>query len=229
MSLKTALSVCCQEGYDIWMRYLLFYLLLSCLSPCVWMYCLITSAVAPPVLIRQKLCDQNISFHNYLRISWYSFLISLLLADLYAFMNLDISVFGWPLKRICTWSLSWFHSSRVILYEGAIYINISLSLSDILSSITLRLYLVHMIRWYWSRNTEWLFVSKFLMFSILILYYDWRVITRQQWQFITSLTSLRSGGFLVEVCKNIVKTDNCVCRKCFFDNSGFSDLSCTGE
>jgi hypothetical protein len=61
-----------------------------------------TSIVAPPVVIRQKLFDQKYSFQSFCLISGYSFLINLLLADLYAFKNLDNSELGSALKR--TWT-----------------------------------------------------------------------------------------------------------------------------
>ena len=47
---------------------------------------------------------------------WYGLIITggLLLALLYALMNLLISLLGWARNMTCTWSVSWFHSSKVI-------------------------------------------------------------------------------------------------------------------
>jgi hypothetical protein len=66
------------------------------------MYSFIISIVTPPVVIRQYDLDQNYSFHSFSLISGYSCLISLDEADLYAFMNFDISVLGQALNSTCT-------------------------------------------------------------------------------------------------------------------------------
>ena len=48
-------------------------------------------------------------------------------------MNFDSSVLGCALKRICTWPVSWFHSIRVILQDGAIFLHMQISYRQILS------------------------------------------------------------------------------------------------
>lgn len=73
-----------------------------------------TSMGAPPVVSRQKLLLQKYSFQSLRLISGNSFFSRRLLALLYAQMNFYSSVFGWARNSMCTWSTSWFHSSRVI-------------------------------------------------------------------------------------------------------------------
>ena len=74
-------------------------------------YWRIVSIGAPPALSRQKLWLQNASFHNFSFIWGYSFFNSLLLALLYALINLLRSDLGCARNITWTWSLSWFHSS----------------------------------------------------------------------------------------------------------------------
>ena len=63
-------------------------------SPWLSIYFFITSIGAPPLLTRQNLLLQKYSFHNFCRISGNSFLISRLLALLYAFKNFVSSELG---------------------------------------------------------------------------------------------------------------------------------------
>jgi hypothetical protein len=71
----------------------------------LFMYRLITSIGAPPAVNKQKLGLQKYSFQRLLCILGNSFFTMRILALLYALINLLISVFGYALKSICTWSV----------------------------------------------------------------------------------------------------------------------------
>ena len=132
--------------FCIWI-YSEFICLIQCFSPWLSIYFRITSIGAPSVVSRQKLWLQKYSFQSFWRICGNFFFKSLLLALLYAFINLLISVYACAMKRICTWSLSWFHSCNVILYFGDMYSNISFALSDKWSSNTFLRYFTTSTRW----------------------------------------------------------------------------------
>lgn len=83
-------------------------------SPWLSMYARITSTVVPPVVSRQYDGDQIFSFQSLFLTCGYLVLIVLLVAALYALMNLDSWLLGQALNRKWIWSLSLLASSRIM-------------------------------------------------------------------------------------------------------------------
>ncbi len=102
------------------------------------MYCLMISivTVTPFTVKRQMLCDQNISFHNFSLISGNSFLISLLLADLYALVNLLISVLGcFPLPALYLFPYKILYQYYNLVIKSSFYITKLKSTKNIFTEI----------------------------------------------------------------------------------------------
>ena len=129
--------------------------------------CLDGLLLPEPLLLSagQKLWLQKASFQSFSLISGYSFFNSLLLALFQALINLLSSVLDCAWNITYTWSMSWFHSSRIIPYPEAICSHIPFALSEIGLSMTFLRYLTTMFRCLYIRYTEcalW-FIFPFLL------------------------------------------------------------------
>ena len=120
----------CQRIYFFQKWILLFY------TGLVYFLTVFRLFILPDLVIKHLVIQKTAAAKCFSRISGYSFFSSLLLALLYALINLLNSVLGCARNITCTWSISWFHSSKTITYRGAIYSHISFALSEIGSLIT---------------------------------------------------------------------------------------------
>ena len=165
--------------------------------------CLDGLLIPEPLLLSagQKLWLQKASFQSFSLISGYSFFNSLLLALFQALINLLSSVLDCAWNITYTWSMSLFHSSRIIPYPEAICSHIPFALSEIELSMT---FFDISLPWSDDSTSDILNAHYDLFFLFYWLYYTMDCIIEQVFSFYfyaIHLPPAEEGEFLLYYVK----------------------------